>query len=42
MMDKALLNCAAVCKVTKLRKGIVTYIFGDCNEGGLIIGIGFS
>ena len=42
MMDKALLNYAAVCKGTKLCKIIVTYIYGDCNEGGSIIGIGFS
>ena len=41
MMDKALLNYAAVCKGTKLCENMVNYIYGDCNKGGPIIGIGF-
>ncbi|CAB1064900.1 hypothetical protein D1BOALGB6SA_9697 [Olavius sp. associated proteobacterium Delta 1] len=28
-------------KGAKCCKGIFTYIYGDCNEGGVIIGIGF-
>ena len=42
MMDKTLLNCAAVLQGGKHRKDIFTYIYGDCNEGDSIIVFGFS
>ena len=42
MMDKTMLNCAAVGKGTEHCKGILTYIYGVCNKGDVIVVSGFS
>jgi len=41
MMDKIMLNWAAVVTGTECCKGIFTYIYGDCKGGQSIMGIGF-